>query len=366
MDKPRISIIMKSRNRPHLLPRAVESLLAQSIDNWELIIVDDYSPSIDLHEYLISIQNDPHIRIIKRDHPTYRNVSLLWNTALDCMNGDYFAILDDDNTKSPTFCEAMVAYLDKHTEYDAVSCLGDYIDEQDTIIGPFDLPLLCSKDTIMHRNFIDSGCLAIRKEMLQRIGWFDEKLRTAEDWDYIIRLMFQSQGIGLIEDRLAQYRVHSGNSGRQSIQLGGLRDYHYIQEEKDYSSPTKISLNCKLPEIDFRTIEIEGNFILPVLNEPDIINSDMGTLSLVCNNKFSQSNYDDYYLVSDPSHIAPEIISAGRLIICPSFPDLNLKQMIAILNIIRSPRYFAYCDGEGNVKDYYYKDPISFAATCRV
>jgi len=137
------------------------------------------------------------------------NVSIAWNRALDLLQGEYVAFLDDDNRKKSEFCLRLSEYLDSHPEYDGVCCFSEFIDGNSNPQPQIRTPLGFNRQNILAGNYIDSGELMVRAGVFDRVGYFDERLRTEEDWDMIIRILYETQGIAIIKTPLTQYRMHS-------------------------------------------------------------------------------------------------------------------------------------------------------------
>lgn len=88
-----ISIIMATYNRAHTLPRAINSVLAQTFQDWELIIIDD--GSTDETDKILSDFSDPRIKVLR--HSPNRGVAFARNRGLDIMTGEWFTLLDSDD-----------------------------------------------------------------------------------------------------------------------------------------------------------------------------------------------------------------------------------------------------------------------------
>ena len=237
----KVSVILTSHNRPNFLAEAINSVSKQTISDWELIIIDDCSTDPGVLEVLKQAKKDSRIKIFKTNYDV-DNISVLWNLALDKVRGRYIALLDDDNQKKPTFCEEMSGYLDKHPEFDAVACFSEIMKNDSLTGGIFDAPKNMNKHNILVANYVDSGCMMIRRSVVDKIGWMDERLRTHEDWDYVIRVMLQTKGFGIIEKPLAIFRWHEENRQHRAEGLGLKKDVKLIRSIKNYSDKLRLLL----------------------------------------------------------------------------------------------------------------------------
>ena len=165
---------------------------------------------------------------------------------MDIATGEYIALLDDDNKKKPTFCSEMSGFLDAHPEFDAVACFNELyqwegsrrLDREHIFAEPAE----ATKENILEGNKIDSGCMMFRRSVIEKIGWFDERLTTEDDWDYVIRIMHETKGFGIIPKPLAEYRWHGDNRIYRSQELGIATTHAFITQEKRHKYGKPLSL----------------------------------------------------------------------------------------------------------------------------
>lgn len=212
-NPPKVSIILTSHDRPKMLKEAIQSISKQTLSDWELIIVDSSSDQ-EIPLILNQAVKDKRIFLLyeSRNVGNVGIISQAWNRALDFVQGEYICFLDDDNRKKPNFCKILSNYLDSHPNYDVVACLSEAIDENGSKLAErrsFPHPSGMTKETLLIRNYIDSGELMVRTQTIKKVGYFDERLTTNEDWDMIIRLLYETKGIAILEKYLADYRYHT-------------------------------------------------------------------------------------------------------------------------------------------------------------
>ena len=276
----KVSIILTSHNRPEFLIDAINSIFKQTIPDWELLIVDDFSTDTRVLDVLEKAKKDPRVKAFRTNYDV-DNISVLWNLMLDKAEGQYIAFLDDDNCKSPSFCEEMFNYLDARTKFDAVACFNKVINEDNPTESVFDAPKYVNKQNILQMNYIDSGCMIIRSTLKNRIGWFDERLVTHEDWDYVIRIIHQGLGFGIIEKPLAIYRWHKENRMLRSESLG-MEEHLKIVKAKNYINKLKLLLFHQ----DEDKITLSQNNVLRGINDA------LQSLDYIDFESISVSNFD--------------------------------------------------------------------------
>ena len=130
---PKVSVIIPTYNRAGLLPRAVNSVLSQTYDDYEIIIVDDCST--DNTRDVIAAFTDPRVLSIR--HQTNRRQSASINTGISNARGEYIAFLDDDDEWLPAKLEKQVAILDSSSSnVGLVYCWMDMIEDSTGNISP--------------------------------------------------------------------------------------------------------------------------------------------------------------------------------------------------------------------------------------
>lgn len=176
----KVSIVMPVWNRGGAMRRAVESIIAQTWSDWELLIVDDgsWDDTVAAAELLAS--RDPRIRLLQRDH---LGVCAARNSGIAEANGDYIAFLDSDNTWLPTFLHDMVTTMMRDgavTAY-ATIAMDDHLGTRYRYGSP-------SLRSLRRGNSIDLNTLVSRRDAIEQIGGFDPTLRRAVDYDLILKL----------------------------------------------------------------------------------------------------------------------------------------------------------------------------------
>ena len=223
---PDISIITCTYNRPQMLLECITSVRTQTYDSWEHLITDDGSPDPAVKTVLDAAEKlDPRIRVFRK----FENVdqpARYWNEMLDRARGKYIGFLDDDNLKHPKWAEALVAVLNANPDLDMVTCSILVHDKEGSISE--NQSNLVTDQEIEQRSTIDTGCFLIRREALEKIGYFPLDIRTNEDWAMMRRAAKCLQMIHL-PDALGVYRTHHGQRMERCEALGNSADQAVIR-----------------------------------------------------------------------------------------------------------------------------------------
>ncbi len=178
-----VSVVMPVYNRGAIVGAAVESVLAQTYENFELIIVDDNSD--DNSAEAVRSYDDPRIRVIKSDERL--GVSGARNRALQDARGQVIAYLDSDNTWSEDYLLAMMGAFRTLPDADGLYC-AQALFRRDTP-APFAVRFGSFNPALLgNRNYIDLNCFVHKRDAGERVGHFDEKLSRFVDWDLILRI----------------------------------------------------------------------------------------------------------------------------------------------------------------------------------
>ena len=198
-ETPKVSVIVPTHNRADLLPRAIDSVLAQTYGGYEIIIVDDCSS--DDTPAVIAGFSDQRIRSLRHDRN--RGQSAAINTGIAHARGEYIGFLDDDDEWLPTKLEGQVALLDAASP--RVALVYGWMDRVDDSSGRV-IPA--------YRNTVEGDIfertlslsipgptivLLIRSSVAREVGGMDESVLRHNDVDLISRISRRYHAVVLPE-----------------------------------------------------------------------------------------------------------------------------------------------------------------------
>ncbi|MFQ5964295.1 MAG: glycosyltransferase [Candidatus Scalinduaceae bacterium] len=186
---PVISVIIPTYNRPDMLKEALKSVLSQTYQNFEIIVVNDAGE--DVKAVIDALNYDGKIVYIK--HKDNRGLSAARNTGLKVARGTYIAYLDDDDIYYPNHLETLegfletsnykVAYTDAYQAFQTW-ITDKYVTTEKKVTYRFDF----DRNRFLVCNYIHISTIIHRKNLLDEVGFFDESLDVHEDWEFCIRL----------------------------------------------------------------------------------------------------------------------------------------------------------------------------------
>jgi len=220
MDKnPLVSIIMPTYNQEDFIGEAIESVQRQTLEDWELIIINNYSNDRTLN--VIAGFNDK--RIIVYNFSNNGVIASSRNLGLRSANGEYIAFLDSDDLWVPDKLERQVKFLssDKSALLCSSNC-DQFPIGQRNVLKKFKSGYI-TPNALLKRNEIINSSVLMKRSVIEKVGFIDESpgLKAVEDYDYWIRIAFKfKKSLFLMKNVLVLYRLHGANttgSGEEAI-----------------------------------------------------------------------------------------------------------------------------------------------------
>jgi Glycosyl transferase family 2 len=186
-ERALISVVLSTRNRASIVPRAIASVTAQSYGNFELIVVDDASD--DETPQVLTTFRDPRINVVRRDRQG--GASATRNTGLAKARGEYVVYLDDDNVMHPHWLRGVAWAFELHPDAEVMIGARIIDDEQrNQARARGGWPQLAlpwfDRERMAQESVADLMQVAHRRDLPE--AHFDEQIRIVEDWDLLARL----------------------------------------------------------------------------------------------------------------------------------------------------------------------------------
>lgn len=222
---PRVSVIIPCYNQGSYVDEAVESVLGQSYQDFEIVIVNDGSTDELINTKLLSY-NKPKTRVIVTAN---QGLAEARNTGIRNSSGEFILPLDADDKIGPTYLEKAVKIFESDSSVGIVYCNASLFGEK---VGKWDLPDFSVKEILLNNIIFCSGIYR-RKDYNRTVGYRKEMKYGFEDWDYWLSLIELDLKVVQIPDRLFFYRIKKGSMiGTLSNDIGKLSYMHDILVEK--------------------------------------------------------------------------------------------------------------------------------------
>jgi len=211
MPTPIVSVLIATYRRREELRQAVESVLAQTVEDIEVIVVEDGSDTA--ADVVRGI--DPRVRYVWQENG---GASLARNNAAQHATGPWLAILDDDDLWAPEKLERQLAMAERSPELDMIHT--DYLVLVDGLLRPG--PRLVPRDRVPSghvgcalflNNFVVLSSVIIKRAAFDRVGGFSGRFWIVDDYDMWLRVSRQHQ-IGFVNEPLTIYRDHESMSSK--------------------------------------------------------------------------------------------------------------------------------------------------------
>lgn len=220
-EKPLVSVVIASYNHADFLEERLESILGQTYNNLEIILVDDKSSDGSV-EIIRKYLNDKRLGLYENQ------LNLGWvgtsNKGFSLSSGKYLMFANCDDTCLPNLIEKLVDYFETETNLGLVYCKSNLINFQGQIIGDDfqgrekSFKEFCNGDVTIpseqFNSFLLHSCVIpnlsaalIRRDIFERLGGFSDDYKICSDWDFYIRLS-RENSVGYIVQALNSFRQH--------------------------------------------------------------------------------------------------------------------------------------------------------------
>jgi glycosyltransferase involved in cell wall biosynthesis len=228
-----VSVIMPAYNVAAYIGAAIDSVKAQTVADWELLVVDDGSTDTTWELVRRLTVGDARIRLLQKPNG---GISSARNMALAVSTGEFIAILDSDDVWEPTYLAEQLAVFARHPEVDVVTGNGWFLGSRlnGQLARPFPDPrpqptlqtILADETSI----FIMS---LFRRRVYEAIGGFDEALRSNEDYDYWLRSALAGFRFWRNDRPLCHYRRRDDSVSASDINMlaGIVRVYKKLRPQ---------------------------------------------------------------------------------------------------------------------------------------
>jgi glycosyltransferase involved in cell wall biosynthesis len=224
-----VSVIMPVFNNERFISDAIESVLRQTYDRWELLIVDDGSNDASGRIAESYERRFPgQIWCLRQDN---RGPGAARNRGIRRARGRYVAFIDADDVWLPVKLERQVAALERDAAVGLVYCDNYFVDEKRQAIPGYRREVTLYQGQVapmlFQHYFIITSAVVIRRACCETVGQFREDIRVGEDYDYFLRCA-QRYPVGLVAEKLYERRHRSGSMSSRDDAVNARNDIEIL------------------------------------------------------------------------------------------------------------------------------------------
>jgi len=202
---PKLSVVMPVYNGGKYLKEAIESILSQTLVDFEFVIIDDGSS--DNSVQIVESYSDERIRLIKNNH---QGLVKSLNIGIENSGSEYIVRMDSDDVAVPERLEKLFNYMENNPGVAVCGSWANIINETGEKVGEMKYPLIenkvIKKYNLLHCPFIHPTVI-FRRDIIKRLGGY-KNFKHAEDYELWTRVLNKNLGHNLPE-KLIDYRIHS-------------------------------------------------------------------------------------------------------------------------------------------------------------
>lgn len=252
---PKVSVNIPAYNDEKYIAETVQSVINQTYQDWELIIIDDGSK--DKTGEIVKSFTDPRIKYFYQEN---RGIGAARNSAIEKSSGEYIAFLDHDDLWLPSKLEKQIALFENNPDLGLVYCDTIFFNDKGDIYRlyerykPFRGRVF--RELLKHY-FLSCETVIIRKSVLGDVGGFMPQMMMAEEYDLFMRIAYKYP-IDYVPEPLAKYRIHEKNYSRGKHRQGLVEERETIERlmslYPDMQEKYKSELDDKMK--DLKTQEV--------------------------------------------------------------------------------------------------------------
>ncbi|HZS40772.1 MAG TPA: glycosyltransferase family 2 protein [Polyangia bacterium] len=241
MDKPKVAVITRTKNRKVLLSRALDSVLEQRFTDWIHVIVNDGGDPAEVEALLAPLRVRYGDRLKLIHHERSKGMEAASNAGIHASDSDYVVIHDDDDSWHPEFLAECVEYLEHNA---TIQGLAGVVTHSQRVLEDVEDGRIVNVVRLPYNNWLRGLSLfrmaasnsfppisfVFKRAILADVGYFREDLPVLGDWDFHLRVL-RKYDLGLIARELAYYHFRRDSThGEYSNTVTGAVDKHLLYD----------------------------------------------------------------------------------------------------------------------------------------
>jgi len=243
MRNPHVSVIIPNYNHEKFLKQRIDSILNQTYNNFEVIILDDKSIDNSL-SVIEQYRNNSHVSHIVLNTQNSGSPFKQWNKGFELAKGDLIWIAESDDTCEPTFLQELVNEFESDDKLVLTFCKSMVIDANGNIIEETGMKesfhtngKIFFDDYLYRHNFItNASSVVFKKNVIPQVDMKYTTFRGSGDWVFWIEITRQGY-LAYVNKPLNYYRIHKTNTTTQELNSGrneteSIAVYQFMREKK--------------------------------------------------------------------------------------------------------------------------------------
>jgi len=239
VESARVGIVVRTRDRPFFLERALRDVLMQDLTAWHLVVANDGGDIDVVRDTVRRVEADLGDRVTILDVPRPGGRCVAANLAIRALEVPYVVLHDDDDEWHPSFLTTTAAWLDDHRGDAGVAVPTEIVYERQSEGGGYvetgRVPFWAGMQQITFLDLLSSNRVVpisflYRRELHDELGYYDETLETVEDWEFYLRIVV-AHHIGFVRgEPLAFWRQRPSARDAAANSMFALDDAHRRDE----------------------------------------------------------------------------------------------------------------------------------------
>lgn len=229
-EMPLVSVIITTYRRPKMLKRAINSVLDQTYENIEVVVVDDNNPETEgrkeTEELMLCFKDFTNVKYIK--HPRNMNGAAARNTGIKNSSGEIVSFLDDDDWYLREKIEKQVKYLVANPEYDAVYCGWERDNKTylSTKEGDLTFGILSGINPVI------TNTIMMYKDAAIKCGGWDERFKRSQEPVFLLRYFDKGYKMGVVTEKLVVFDISDRSNANEPRKKEETIDFFLKVHEK--------------------------------------------------------------------------------------------------------------------------------------
>lgn len=231
MRNPLISVILPVYNCEKYIEESVRSILDQTVDDFELIVIDDGSTDESMKIVSALAFEDNRIRVLKND----TNIGLIYtlNRGLQEATGDFIARMDADDRSHIDRFEKQLLYLDMNPNVYLCSCKVRYFGGKSEVIEYNYTPAQTKVELLYHNGVNHPGYMMRSALIKEEHRTYNPKYLHAEDYEFVVNVS-RSHEVGIVPEVLLDYRIHENQVSGVNAKISDATKTKIKKEQLEY------------------------------------------------------------------------------------------------------------------------------------